>query len=44
MAYNVDGLLLCRDFTIVSPVQQPIEKLKYQIYSSVHLRSVSRNY
>jgi hypothetical protein len=43
VAYNVDGLLLCRNFMIVSPELKPIEKPKYKIYSIVHLRSVSRN-
>jgi len=38
---TLNGLLLCRDFIIVSPELKPIEKPKYKIYSVVHLRSVT---
>jgi len=41
MAANVDGLMLCWHFIFFSLEQKPIEKPKYKIYYSVHLRSVT---
>jgi hypothetical protein len=34
----LNGLLLCRDFLIVSPELKPIEKPKYKIYSVAQKR------